>query len=76
MPALMEKSRKRSNPYVINHSFDIFSTIGSLFFSLTNFFLLLFVICKFCTQLQGGTNRSVVKIGHSTLKENCQDFEV
>lgn len=49
---------------------------GEPVFLSNQFFLLLFVICKFCMQLQGCTNRSVVKIGHSSLKENCQDFEV
>lgn len=75
MPAFAGMSRKRPNLDVINHSFDVFSTSRSLVFSLT-IFLILFVICKFCTQLQGGTNRSVVKIGRCALKENCQYFEV
>lgn len=75
MPTFAETSRKRPNLDVINHSFDVFSTNRNLVFSLTSF-LILFVIFKFCMQLQGGTNRSVVKIGHCALKENCQYFEV
>lgn len=38
------EERERSNPDVINHSCDIFSTTGSLFFSLTNFFFSI-IIC-------------------------------